>query len=281
MKRNYLSVTKINSPVVNSFYEDKKAYIIKKSSGETVEVKPPAPVCTSGSAHKSLSCNSCHSSWTPQCIGCHTEFNKNGTMYDLLANKESKGEWLEYPKDYLVEPAVLGIREIRADGKIKRSVEEFIPGMVLTVTSGSKHNGTIFKRLYAPAFSHTIRKQARSCVSCHNNPAALGYGRGKLEYRVTGNSGRWIFTSQYTLVKNDGLPGDAWIGFLKEKGNNSTTRDNTRSFSVEEQKRILTVGACLTCHKQDSGIITKSLIDFNFVFLRRSKNCKIPDWKLN
>ena len=197
-------------------------------------------------------------------------------MYDLLSNKEIKGEWREYPKDFLAEPAVLGIREIKEAGSVNRTVEEFIPGMILTITKG---DGSLFKRLYAPSFSHTIRKESRTCVSCHNNPLALGYGRGKLEYKISDNKGRWVFTPASAKILSDGLPDDAWIGFLKERRNGAATRKNLRPFSLEEQKRILLAGVCLTCHNPESAVIQESLIDFNSVLAKRTKSCIMPDWK--
>jgi hypothetical protein len=272
---NYLLVKKNQFPLVNCYLQNGKVYLVKQFSGQNAEMKPPSTICTAR-AHKSLSCMSCHSGWSPQCIGCHTEYDKNSSMYDLLSNKEIKGEWREYPKDFLAEPAVLGIREIKEAGSVNRTVEEFIPGMILTITNGG---GSLFKRLYAPSFSHTIRKESRTCVSCHNNPLALGYGRGNLEYKISGKSGRWVFTPVSAKVLTDGLPEDAWIGFLKERRRGSATRENLRPFSVEEQKRILLVGTCLTCHSAKSAVIKESLLDFDTVLAKRTKSCIIPDWK--
>ncbi|MDR3610044.1 MAG: hypothetical protein P4L27_05745, partial [Ignavibacteriaceae bacterium] len=279
INRNYLIISMSKYPIVNSFYTDRKAFLIKKASGQISEMKLPLKVCSAGTVHKNLSCNTCHSSWSPQCIGCHTEYDKNGAMFDLLSNKESNGEWIEHPKDFLAQPATLGVREIVENGKKKNSIEEFIPGMVLTidknVESGSK---PIFRRLYAPGFSHTIRRESRSCISCHISPLAIGYGRGRLEFKIAGKSGRWIFTPEYPKSKFDGLPEDAWTGFMKERGYNSTTRDNTRPFTIKEQQRILLVGTCLTCHKQESEIMMNSLIDFNSVLFKRSAMCIAPKW---
>jgi len=273
-KKNYLTVTKNDFPLVNGFYENGKAFLIQKSSGQISEIKSPLSVCIEGKAHINLSCNTCHNSWSPQCIGCHTEFDKDGTMFDLLSNNESKGEWHEYSKDLLAEPAVLGVREINENGNRKNIVEEFIPGMILTINKDrTQTEKKSFKRLYAPGFSHTIRRESRSCESCHNNSLALGYGRGRLEYKISGNTGRWLFTPKYSLIKNDGLPEDAWIGFLKERSYNSTTRDNTRPFSLEEQKKILTVGSCLTCHKSNSLIMKTAILDFNKIISSRSIKC--------
>lgn len=279
-ERNYLTISKNNFPIVNSYYENKKAFLIKKSSGQISEMKAPLQVCSAGTVHKNLSCNSCHSSWSPQCIGCHTEYDKDGTMFDLQSGKEAKGEWIEHPKDFLPDPAVLGIRVINENGRVKNRIEEFTPGMILTVDKDkSTKSKPLFRRLFAPSFSHTIRKESRTCISCHINPLAIGYGRGKLEYKISGKTGKWVLTSTYPKSKYDGLPEDAWTGFLKDRGYNSSTRDNTRPFAIEEQKRILLAGTCLTCHSSDSEVIKSSIIDFNSVLFKRSSKCIPPEWK--
>jgi len=272
---NYLLVKRNQFPLINCYWQNGKAYLIKQSSDQTAEMKPPFKVCT-GKAHQDLSCMTCHSGWSPQCIGCHTEYDKNSSMYDLLSNKEIKGEWHEYPEDFLAEPAVLGIRETESSGVVNKTVEEFIPGMILTIKNNIVSK---FKRLYAPSFSHTIRKEFRTCVSCHNNPLALGYGRGKLEYKISDNKGRWVFTPASAKILSDGIPEDAWIGFLKERRTGAATRTNLRPFSVIEQKRILLAGVCLTCHNPESAVIQESLIDFNSVLAKRTKSCIMPDWK--
>ncbi|KAF0142037.1 MAG: hypothetical protein FD122_1124 [Stygiobacter sp.] len=277
-KKNYLTTIKNGFPLVNVFYESGIAKLIKKSTKETVRIKSPANVCTEGKAHKELSCNTCHNSWTPQCVGCHTEYDENSSMYDLLANKEANGEWLEFGKNFFAEAATLGVKEQKyANGKITRVIDEFTPGMILTIDKMDGSN-KIFKRLFAPGFSHTIRKEARSCESCHNNPLALGYGRGKLEYKIVDGKGTWKFTPKFPLMKEDNLPEDAWIGFLKEVKKNSATREYARPFSVSEQKGILTVGACLTCHKSDTPIMSAAILDFPKVNTLKSQKCVLPGW---
>jgi hypothetical protein len=278
-ERNYLMISKSNFPLVNGFYDKQKAYLIKKGSRQISEMKSPSRFCSAGTVHRNLSCNSCHSSWSPQCIGCHTEFDKNGTMLDLLSGKEDKGEWIEHPKDFLPEPAVLGVKEININGKVIARIDEFTPGMVLTINKDrALRNKPIFRRLYAPSFSHTIRKESRSCTSCHNNPAALGYGRGKLEYIISGKKGKWEFIPAYTKSKYDGLPEDAWIGFLRGRSYDATTRDNMRPFTIDEQKKVLLAGTCLTCHSADSEVIKSSIFDFNSVLFKRSSKCIPPGW---
>ncbi|MCW8822859.1 MAG: hypothetical protein OQK63_02160, partial [Ignavibacteriaceae bacterium] len=74
------------------------------------------------------------------------------------------------------------------------------------------------------------------------------------------------------------LPKDAWIGFLITRDETSTTRINTRPFTVEEQKKILNIGACLTCHEEQSAVMKESLVDFELILKNLSKKCILPIW---
>lgn len=282
--RKYLVVKKSQFPLINAYInQDGKPELITKLGDKVLPLKSPAAICTEGEAHKDLSCKSCHTDWATQCIGCHTQYDSNKKGYDLLENKEMKGEWMETPSNYLAEPPVLGIRmEKLPDSTVKKVVDTFIPGMILTIQKkginpkSKTHKDLIFKRLFAPTSAHTITKEGRSCVSCHNNPVALGYGRGKLEYVKQGKSGKWIFTPLFPLMKYDGLPEDAWIGFLKTRTTDMATRTNVRPFTVDEQKKILRVGACLTCHKPDSKPM-KEFLDTGKM-PKVSPKCRLPVW---
>ncbi len=81
---------------------------------------------------------------------------------------------------------------------------------------------------------------------------------------------------QFSNHKEDNLPKDAWIGFIKTRDETSTTRLNTRPFTVEEQKRILLVGACLTCHEENSEVMKESLDNFEKVLKSITKKCILP-----
>jgi hypothetical protein len=81
------------------------------------------------------------------------------------------------------------------------------------------------------------------------------------------------------LLPNDGLPADAWIPFLGTRTGMVSTRDDVRPFSVEEQRRILAVGACLTCHTADSRVMRDSVADFEKVLPRRRPGCLLPIWE--
>ena len=131
----------------------------------------------------------------------------------------------------------------------------------------------IFRRLYARTFSHTIGRASRTCESCHNDPVALGYGRGILRYSIAGGRGRWTFTPAHERSAADGLPTDAWTGFLQARGGMVSTRDDVRPFTVDEQRRILGAGACLTCHAGTSAVMQPAITDFDATVARRSRRC--------
>ena len=137
-----------------------------------------------------------------------------------------------------------------------------------------------FWRLFARVEPHTTRREARSCKSCHNDPDALGYGRGALRFeRIASGLGRWTFAPAEAALPQDGLPADAWIPFLGSRSGTVSTRDDMRPFSVEEQRRILTVGACLTCHASDSAVMRRSVRDFDALMAARTPACLVPAWK--
>jgi hypothetical protein len=96
------------------------------------------------------------------------------------------------------------------------------------------------------------------------------------EQNTINRTGYWSFKPQFSNHKEDNLPKDAWIGFLKTRDETSTTRTNTRPFTVEEQQRILLVGACLTCHEEHSEVMKESLINWEVVLKRVTPNCILP-----
>ena len=277
--KEFLKIEKSGKPITNSFIDDQgKAHLISKNKNKLLPLKSPSLNCSRGDVHDALSCGSCHTAWAPQCIGCHNSFEKDTPTYDLLSNKMIKGAWIEYAGEYFADPPTLGIAENEAG---QRKIQTFIPGMVLSIDKESyegKKEKEIFHRLFAPASGHTTMVKGRTCESCHNDPLAIGYGRGELKYIIHGDEGKWEFKPRFASNKYDGLPEDAWIGFLKEVTAIRATRIGMRPFSLKEQQNILTVGACLTCHKGDSEIMQNSLSDFANYLLKINAKCVLPVW---
>jgi hypothetical protein len=269
-------------PMVNAWLDTTGKAVLKIKSKDTLLIlKPPFPVCSGGTAHQSLSCESCHTSWVPQCIGCHNTYDPQSKGYDMLEYKEKTGTWVEHVGRFMAELPALGIVE---DSLGLKQVKTFTPGMVLSIDTSSfksdkKNEPYLFHRLYAPISAHTTVRESRSCISCHLDPLAIGYGRGELVYDISTGKGKWIFRNRFALNTNDQLPEDAWTGFLSERNGISATRENARPFNLEEQKAILLVGACLTCHDEDSRVMKESLNDFSVLIKKVSKKCVLPEWK--
>ncbi|MEZ5082938.1 MAG: hypothetical protein R2750_05760 [Bacteroidales bacterium] len=263
--------------LINTYLENDSAFLVGKNTGKIHPLNPPTSVCTKDHAHESLTCSSCHTAWAPQCIGCHNEFDKTTRGFDLLDNKFFTGEWVEFVGTFLADQPTLGVRE-----GINKKTEPAIPGMILTIDKtsfDSTDESMIFHRLYAPAAPHTTNIKGRTCKSCHNNPLAIGYGRGELNYEINERTGQWKFTPEFAPNKYDGLPEDAWIEFLQEAHNVNSTRTDFRPFTIEEQKQILTVGACLTCHEENSETMNKSLDEeFSNYLQKLSDKCILPNW---
>jgi hypothetical protein len=260
--------------------QDGRVRVSPVDSSKLLEPKPLARECASP-IHQRLECSACHTAWAPQCIHCHTSFDRKDQGWDHLAGRWVAGAWREEPKDYLNDAPALGVmRRISVDGPTEERVATFIPGMVLQLDvprDGGKQ-GAIFRRLFAPASPHTTAAKARDCKSCHANPVALGYGRGELKYVVHGADAEWKFVPQYALSPQDGLSADAWIGFLQEPKANGSTRKGARPFTLAEQRRILVVGACLGCHAPNERRLAAVFNRFTDYRARISPRCRVPNW---
>ncbi len=278
-----LGATRDGEPLVNVVVDENgRGKLRRKRTGEWHPLKAPLAVCTEGRGHARLSCIACHSAWAPRCTTCHTSFDPNEEGYDHVDQKWVQGTWNESSGPFEVALPTLGIRIHRdAGGREHGVVETFVPGMILTFDrnrDARQPPDPVFRRLYGLTFAHTIRREARSCASCHADPIALGYGRASLRYEVAGGVGRWRFTPREPPAPHDGLPADAWVGFLQSREGMVSTRDDVRPLTVDEQRRILRVGACLSCHAGESKVMRSALADFDAALARRSPRCALPQW---
>lgn len=235
-------------------------------------LKSPGKNCSKGTVHDKLDCASCHTSWAPTCIGCHNSYDPKLEGYDLFENKYVEGAWVEYVGKFLSDVPTLGVR-FSAEGK--RYVTA-VPGMILSVDKGSfsgEEDAVEYHRLFSPVSAHTIQKGSLACRTCHNNPLVLGFGRGELNFSMDSVEGSWEFFPLYANRKEDGLPEDAWTGFLDGRAGGAT-RSDLRALNVEEQQKMLRVGACLYCHEEGSRVMKQSLRDFETVLKNRSSQCR-------
>ena len=258
-----------------------RAKLLRKRGSQALELKHAGPACAGDRGHERLSCGACHTAWAPRCTSCHTTYDPKVEAYDWIARRDVQGAWKEHAEAFDAGLPTLGIRVIQAHkGGGKERVETFTPGMIQTIEfpqDSGKAKPPLFRRLYARAEPHTTRKKARSCASCHTDPVALGYGQGQLSYELAPGGGRWRFKPSAPILA-DGLPADAWIPFLGGRTDMTSTRDDVRPFNLDEQRRILRVGACLTCHDEGSRVIRNSVGRFDHLMARRTAKCLLPIW---
>lgn len=255
----------------NVFKKENSLIYISKSTKKDSKLTFQSDKCYYINGHNSLDCKTCHTKWSPNCVGCHTNFDINSAGWDNILNKETKGAWIEHEGVFLNDYPTLGI----LNQQNEKRVTTFSPGMIINLNKSIKNEQeNTFLRLYSPVSPHTISKESRTCKSCHLDPSAIGYGRGIFEFK----NNSLTFIPKFNKSENDNLPEDAWIGFLSESSNKNSTRENARPFNLKEQKNILTVGVCLTCHKEYDNKLTNVYNDFSNFKKYISKKCKSPNW---
>ncbi len=270
---SFLVTQKGSIPLVNTYRDAKgNAFLVSKISKKELAIKPS---CKRDAVHQKVSCSMCHTAWAPTCIGCHTDYDPR-----VINADKTQGRWIEHVAEFGFAPPTIGVKKI---GKSKEFVPA-IPGMIMTLDkSNFKGNKSgkdeKFVRWYAPNAAHTTTKTVRNCASCHINSQALGFGKGTLNYVVKAKSAYWKFTSYYANSPQDGLPQDAWIGFMKDLNVKTTysSHDYFSPLDLKEQKKMLEVGACIHCHEKDNKFL-KRLTDGNYVKMLRTKKkeCVIP-----
>jgi len=265
--KRFVVASKTKGALLNVGLDAKgKLIVIGKNSGKIYHPKKPAPVCSNQiSGHERLTCQSCHTPWAPNCIRCHTYYDRDAVALDHLSGRRVKGRWVEQRGGLLARQPALGIR---FDGK-KEIIDTFVPGMVITIDKSGfvrKQNGKrvrIFRRVFAPISAHTTAARGIDCKACHVNSVAMGLGEGLFSSKG-GRLGKVKirFRPLFPLRTEDGLPEDAWTGFLKEKGGTVSTRTNARPLSPAEQIKVIRVGVCLLCHLPTKKNIRRIYSDF-------------------
>ena len=160
---------------------------------------------------ETMECYACHSSWAPQCYGCHVkiDYSKGKSSFDWVAAGRLRSEparraesreagyptrmpgAVEEQRSYMrwEDPMLV----VNGEGRVSPGM----PGCQVSVTVIGKDGEPIIKNKIfrtpahsegggakgqlsldiSPVMPHTTGK-ARSCESCHNSAKALGYGIG-------------------------------------------------------------------------------------------------------
>nr|MBF0223345.1 hypothetical protein [Desulfobulbaceae bacterium] len=235
-------VTSKNNQLNNLNTQTTPPTLTSKLDDKPHPVNLPVAASCEDPGHSRLSCQACHSSWVPQCYGCHVKLDKSETHLDKLTLQETPGWWQEGRSYIRYEKPALGIWNNR--------IMPVTPGCQ-DVVSIKDEDGTMTDSFYSFTMAaidpHTTQLKGRSCPDCHTSTKTVGLGEGTAWQDETG---AWQFDpvslgTETTAGKVPAL--DAFVsidGVPLQK----SFRPNMRPFQAEEIHRILTVGKCLGCH---------------------------------
>ncbi len=204
-------------------------------------VRPPKKEACLYPGHRRISCEACHSTWVPQCYGCHAKRDASETHLDKLTLEETPGWWEEGRSYIRYEQPMLAVWGDQ--------VVIVTPGCQDVVTLVDR-DGTItggFNRFTMAAINpHTTQARGRTCRDCHVSPKTIGLGEGTVEKK----DGRWRFSPAgrgVDTLEGRTVPLDAFVT-IDGKPLQHGSRKDLRPFNGEELRRILRVGLCLPCH---------------------------------
>ncbi len=235
-------------------------FLFDKLTGQPHPLLPPKAGTCDYPGHKRLLCESCHSTWVPQCYGCHVKRDMNETHLDKLTMKETPGWWEEGLSYIRYEQPTLAVW---AD-----KVVVVTPGcqdIVTLLDKKSKITGGFNHLTMAAISPHTTQSAGRSCVDCHTSPKTVGLGEGTLQ-RVAGQYKFTPLGQGVETVAGRTAPLDAYVSIDGRPLQNSSRAD-LRPFNKEELARILRVGRCLPCHRDYNDPV--------FVDYDRNKQCSV------
>lgn len=234
--------TRKNKRVNNIVQKGERFVLVGKNDEKERPLNLPKPEACAYPGHKRLSCESCHSTWVPQCYGCHVKRDDRETHLDKLTLEETKGWWEEGRSYIRYEKPMLAVW---AD-----EIVIVTPGcqdVVTLVDKKGKVSGGFNRFTMAAINPHTTQTKGRTCADCHASPKTVGLGEGT----VGRKDGQWRFTPLDQGI--DTLEGrtvglDTFVT-IDGKPLQNGSRPDLRPFNGEELRRILRVGLCLQCHK--------------------------------
>ncbi len=258
--KDWMAVSAHSRKMTNVKVQDGRMVAIGKQSGKVHEIPLVKDFLDAHAIpqHQSrLECSACHARWVVQCPGCHQAITGSRAQVPMPTSHSLN----------IGEPALM----IGPRGKVAPMLTQ--PERHLTVLDerenlipvlgrmGKKQgyyrqwaftnpHGTSGSNLAYALNPHSIRKQARSCTSCHLSPETLGLGEGDLKIgkNSTGKNDfvdplnrtdKVLKASQFDPQAKVSMRGEPLAG---------THQPKARAFNQKEIIRILRVGNCIPCH---------------------------------
>ncbi|HBI15517.1 MAG TPA: amino acid ABC transporter substrate-binding protein [Desulfobulbaceae bacterium] len=234
--------TRKNKPVNNIIKKDDRYILVGKNDGKERPLNLPKPDACAYPGHKRMTCESCHSTWVPQCYGCHVKRDARETHLDKLTLEETEGWWEEGRSYIRYEKPMLAVW-----GEEIVIVTPGCQDVVTLVDKEGKVSGGFNRFTMASINPHTTQTKGRTCEECHASPKTVGLGEGT----VSKEDGQWRFApvdQGIDTVEGRTVGLDTYVTMDGEALQHGS-RPEVRPFNGEELKRILRIGLCLQCHK--------------------------------
>ncbi len=233
--------TRKNNELVNVVLKDGMYRLIGKNNEREYALRPPKEGVCNFTGHKRVGCEACHSTWVPQCYGCHVKRDEAQKHLDKLSLEETNGQWVEGRSYIRYQKPMLAVW--------KDKVVIVTPGCQDVVSLFDKEGELeeSFNRFTMAAINpHTTQEKGRTCTDCHSSTKTVGLGEGVLTVRdsiitftpldkgIETEAGKTVGFD--TFVALDGTP--------LQYG----SRPDLRPFNAGELRTILRVGLCVGCH---------------------------------
>jgi len=234
-------LTRKNNELTNVEKGDDGFQLFSKIDDKAYALNQPKSGVCDFAPHQRVSCEACHSTWVPQCYGCHAKRDKSRTHLDKLSLEETAGRWEEGRSYIRYREPMLGVW--------KDEIVIVTPGcqdIVTLIDEDGEREGAFNRFTMAAINPHTTQEKGRECSECHASTKTVGLGEGTLyaenneirfapvDLGVDTEAGRTVGFD--TFVTLDGTP--------LQHG----SRADLRPFNGGELKKILRVGLCAGCH---------------------------------
>ena len=229
-----------------------KIMLLRKLDGQALPIPQNAHKAECNLAgHERLSCQSCHSAYTPQCYGCHDVYDPRQKQLDKISMKETKGRWSEGRSYLRFEDPTLGIDN-------RNRIMPFAPGCQVYLTV-LRSDGQVKKQAryltMAPFDPHSTRLKTPSCIDCHHSAKRLGLGQGSLHLKNGQLDVRQLYDAPAAHLGD--VPLEQMVS-VNGQALQKMARLRARPFNKEEIKRIFRVSYCLTCHDRARDAIYRN-----------------------
>lgn len=180
----------------------------------------------------SLTCDTCHTSYNQQCIGCHVSFDLRLEQVDYQTGERTPGLTRGSRTSYSLDQVLLGqgpdgrVQTVLASQQVQMTAvgAEFFGSADGEFLFGSELGGKFRERDgftanlgFAPFFQHTTTAKPRTCDTCHRRDESDAemrrvrgvFGQGTGEFMLQGSEGESVDGLQY--VDEDGNPTTTWM----------------------------------------------------------------------